>query len=173
MTWDPAISRKINVAFEADDVAEFVRSLRKLPEYMRYKDGTDLWMWRAAIDGNLPMLQALVCLGLGVNESNKVDKSTDPPTQLEGPILDASAQGHALVVKWLLDHGAKINYCVNGKNRCLPLKFAAINGHLEVVKLLVEHGADVNSSWNGTTAIQQAETYGHQEIVDYLRSHTS
>ncbi len=51
MTWDPAISRKINVAFEADDVAEFVRSLRKLPEYMRYKDGTDLWMWRAAIDG--------------------------------------------------------------------------------------------------------------------------
>lgn len=171
--WDAAISRKINVAYEADDVAKFVRQLRKLPEYKRCQDGTDLWMWRAAINGNLPMLQALVGLGLDVNLSKDIYNPENPFSQIEGPILNACAQGHVHVIKWLLDQGAKINYSINGKIRCLPLKFAAINAHLNVVKLLVEHGTDVNSVWNGTAAAQQAETYGHQEIADYLRTHAS
>ena len=173
MAWDPKICRKINVAFEADDKDEFVRLLSTHPEYLRSEKGTDLWMWCAAQDGNLSMLQTIVNLGVDINESKDAYNPDDPLLQVEGPILQAASEGHANVVKWLLDHGAKINYCVNGKNRCLPLKFAAINGHLEVVKLLVEHGADVNSTWNGTTAIQQAETYGHQEIVDYLRPYSS
>ena len=87
MAWDPAISRKINVAFEAGDAAKFLRQLRKLPQYLRCEDGTDLWMWRAAQEGSLTLLQAAVYLGVDVNESKDIYNPDNPFSQAEGPIL--------------------------------------------------------------------------------------
>ena len=170
MAWDPAVSRQINVPFEQGDVKEFTRLLLVHPEYLRHADGTDLWMWRAAMHGQIPLLQALIDLGLDVNEPRDREDPDDPFYTPEGPILQAASEGHVDVVRWLLEHGAKINYIVQGKPRCLPLMQAASNGHYNVVKLLVEHGADINATWNRTNSVTQAEDYGHLQIRDYLRS---
>jgi ankyrin repeat protein len=170
MSWDPSISRIINVPFEAGDLVEFTRLLRAHPEYLRHVDGTDLWMWRAAMGGQLPFVQALVDLGLDVNVPKDREDPDDPYSCPEGPILQAASEGHLNVVRWLLDHGAKINYVVQGKPRCLPLMRAAGNGHIDVVKLLVEHGADVHATWKGVNALTHAYNYGQQSVSDYLRS---
>jgi uncharacterized protein len=157
-------------AFEAGDAAEFARLIGPHPGLLRDTDGTDQWMWRAAMHGRLPMLQTLVSLGLDVNESPDVFDAENPFCQVEGPILQAAGDGHLEVVRWLLERGAKINFMVNGKNRCLPLLRAATNGHLEVVKLLVENGADIHFTHNGHTPLSQAVNYGHPDIAEYLRS---
>jgi hypothetical protein len=110
---------------------------------------------------------------MDVNESKDSKDSEDPDNpfyQAEGPIAQAASEGHSSIVRWLLDHGAKINYIVNGKRRCVPLVFAAQAGHIDVVKLLVEYGADIHAKTGGTDAITQAEDYGHFAIRDYLRS---
>lgn len=170
MTHDPEISRRIYAALHANDVETFRRLLSDHPEFLRHDDGTDRWMWQAAMDGNLPLLEALISLGVDVNEPKDPPDPDDPDAQVEGPILWAASEGHLDVVRWLLQHGAKINYVVDGKPRSLPLQFAATNGHLAVVKLLVENGADIDGSWNGTNAIRQAEDYGHPQVRDYLLS---
>lgn len=127
-------------------------------------------MWAAAIRGRLPVVQVFVELGLDVNLAKDVEDPEDPFCTVEGPVLHAAAEGHLEVVRWLLDHGAKINYVVSGQVRCLPLLRAAVNGHLDVVKLLIERGADIDATWNGHSALTQARDYGHAGVVDYLRS---
>ena len=49
----------------------------------------------------------------------------------------ASANAQALMVQWLIDHGAHI---VNGGNYA-PLKVASMSGHTEVVRILIKEGA--------------------------------
>lgn len=171
MDIDPQMFIPIKQAFDANDIAEFRRLIAVHPEHLRdVRDGTDCWMWPSAMDGNLEMLQALIELGLGVDESKDVPDPDNPFCTFEGPILHAAMEGHVEIVRWLLEKGAKINYTVNGQVRCLPLLDAARNGHLEVVKMLVEHGADLNFQFNGHTPASQADGYGHPEVAAYLRS---
>lgn len=167
---DHDVSMSAGMAFDAGNLVEFRSLLRAYPELLRGSDGRDRWMWQAAIIGNLPFLQCLVGLGQDVNESMDVPDPEDPFCQFEGPILHAAGEGHLEVVRWLLEQGAKINYTVNGKIRCLPLLRAASYGHLEVAKLLVDHGADIHAAFNGHTPLSQAVNYGHPEVAEYLRS---
>jgi ankyrin repeat protein len=120
--------------------------------------------------GRLSVMQSLVDLGVDVNTPKDSQDADDPFYTPEGPILQAAAEGHLEVVRWLLDNGARINFIVQGKNRCLPLLQAAANGHIDVVKILVQHGADIHSSWNGLNAVQLAENYGHSDVRDHLLS---
>ena len=159
-------------AFGQSNVAEFVRLVKAYPQYLRDEDdGTDQWMWSAAIDGNLPMIEGLIDLGMDINETADNDDDPENPFyQAEGAILQAAANGHLELVRWMLSHGARINYVVHGSPRCLPLVQASTEGHLDVVKLLVEHGADIHSTWRGINPATQAEDYGHREVLEYLRS---
>jgi uncharacterized protein len=162
----------INIPFEANDLDEFARLLRANPQYLVQENGADLWLWRASVDGRLDAIKVLV-RGLDVNtphDSKDQDKPDNPFYQPEGAIEEAASKGHLEVVRWLLEHGARINYVVHGKPRCLPLLSAAMFGHLDVVKLLVKHGADINGTCNGLNAITQAEDLGHFDIRDYLHS---
>jgi ankyrin repeat protein len=130
-------------------------------------------MWEAAINGQLPLVECLVGLGQDVNERKDAVDPDDPDCsfcQVEGPIVQAAGEGHVELVRWLLEHGARINYTVNGKVRCLALLRAATNGHLEVVKLLIASGAAIRASFNGHTPLSQAVAYGHAAVADYLRS---
>lgn len=125
---------------------------------------TDL-LRHAATNNNVSMVSLLVECGADVNAPESADKP-------EGVILDASREGAADVVRWLLDHGATVNHRVGGITRCLALTGAACDGHLDVVKLLVERGgADVNAVWAGQNALSFALMYGQKSVEKYLRTH--
>lgn len=168
MTWDKARVREINRVYRSGDLDEFTRMLRETPEYLRTREGGDRWLRKAAQHGNLDFLQALIELGLDVNEPEY--PPDDDLHEPEGPIALAATFGHLEMVEWLLANGAEINFELNGERRCIPLVSAATNGHLEIVKLLVEHGADVHATYNGVNAIGQAKTYGKTEVYEYLTS---
>ncbi|HKB42189.1 MAG TPA: ankyrin repeat domain-containing protein [Gemmataceae bacterium] len=170
---DAEVSVAVYTAFNGRDVAEFCRLLRKHPEFLRHEDGTDRWMWQAAMDGYLPLVECLADLGQDVNEPKDAMDPDDPDCsfcQVEGPIVQAAGEGHLEVVRWLLARGARINFTINGKRRCLPLLDAATKGHLDVVKLLVDNGADIHASFNRHTPLSQAVNYGHPVVAEYLRS---
>src|SRR5262245_54904719 len=95
--------------------------------------GRDLLSY-AARRNNVEMVSLLVELGGDINDPAGESKP-------EGVIDDAAGTGAIHVVKWLLDHGAKINQEVGGVTRCWPLTGAVVEGHLDVVKLLVVRGA--------------------------------
>ena len=118
--------------------------------------------------GNIALLQLLVDLGMDVNESKDRWDPDDPFCLVEGPICLAASEGQLATVRWLLEHGARIDFVVQGQPRCLPLTWAATAGHLDIVKLLVEHGANIQGSWCNTNALMQAEGYGRQDVRDYL-----
>jgi ankyrin repeat protein len=170
---DTEVSVAVYAAFHDRDVAQFSRLLREHPEFLRHEDGTDRWMWQAAINGQLPLVECLVGLGQDVNEPKDPVDPSDPDCsfrQVEGPIVQAAGEGHLEIARWLLARGARTNFTINGKLRCLPLLDAAANGHLDIVKLLVESGADIHASFDGHTALSQALDYGHPAVAEYLRS---
>src|SRR5262245_28561110 len=118
MEWDAATYGQLHEAFDAGRTEQFRRLLATHPEYLRESDGTDRWMWRAAIHGKLPIIQALVEVGMDVNEDHSTSDPNDPFYAPEGAIVEAASKGHLEVVRWLLDHGARINYVVHGQPRC-------------------------------------------------------
>jgi hypothetical protein len=162
---DESILPKIQAAIERGDGAA-VRDL-----VTRHRDGLweagwlDAFLRFVAGSDNVELLALLVELGAEINPSH--DPKFRGP---EGAILNAAGNGAVNAVRWLLDHGAVLNYEVDGETRCLPLSRAAWQGYLEIVKLLVEHGADINAVWSGQNALSFAIMYGQKEVEAYLRS---
>ena len=82
------------------------------------------------------------------------------------PITDAAFNGHADIVKFLLDHGADANILSATNHRHRPLhrvvehkkSIAKTSHHLDVVKVLLENGGDVNArgTWCHVTPIALA-----------------
>jgi ankyrin repeat protein len=69
------------------------------------------------------------------------------------PLLFAVRQGHADVVKALVEGGADVNQ-VNPGDRSTPLTVATINGHFDIGAYLLEKGADPNlATDNGVTPL--------------------
>lgn len=79
----------------------------------------------------------------------------------------------------LLDHGADANEMEAdpkelGRPRAsftgTPLHRAVRDGSVEAVRCLLAHGADVSApSWSGLTALEAAEMYQRQDVVDELK----
>jgi ankyrin repeat protein len=157
----------LHAALRNDDIAEFARLLALYPECRYDGAGDDWWMNYAAMDGKLWAVELLVDQGADVN---KPSNSTDSVPSPEGPIVYAADNGHATVVRYMLDRGAVVNHLIDGRVRCQALVGAAIWGHLDVAKLLVERGAEVNAVWAEMTPLDRAELHGQHEVVSYLRS---
>ena len=109
--------------------------------------------WRlstAAGNGNLPQVQKLLADGADIDLT---------PTDWEGsgsgfpPLLLAAQEGHEDVVKFLLDHGAKTEVCVEDT----PLLVAVIKGHYNITKMLLEHGANPNIRGEGTPLLDAVD----------------
>ncbi|PKL43680.1 MAG: hypothetical protein CVV41_07870 [Candidatus Riflebacteria bacterium HGW-Riflebacteria-1] len=85
----------------------------------------------------------------------------------ETPLHLASAGGHALTVRHLLDKGAAID-ATNDFLRT-PLHYAATMGHLAIVKTLCEAKANIHAlDARGTTPLHDAAAAGHRKIYNYL-----
>ena len=148
----------------AGDAQSFERLIRERPEFLRRPDGSEAWLMEASQLGVLPAVQALVELGIDVNES----RDQNDPTEVALGI--AAALGHVDVVEWLLNHDAEVNIKWKGQQTCFPLFGAARHGHVEIVKLLIDRGANTDFIWNGRNVVMEASTYGKKEVVEYLKS---
>jgi len=75
--------------------------------------------------------------------------------ELEDKLIKAAQEGHADVVRALLDKGADVN--AKRRDGWTALMIAANNGHADVVHALLDKGADVNAKDNdGVTALMAA-----------------
>eukprot|EP00913_Durusdinium_trenchii_P035301 g33031.t1 len=166
--WNLQMYRKAAVFFREDELDLFRAFIQEHPQYLFDDDGVHVWMSKAAHHGDIAKMELLVELGVDVNITKY--PTDDPDTEPEGAIQQAADFGHLEAVRWLLDHGAEINFEFKGERRCWPLVGAATRGHLEIVKLLVERGADLEARMGGVYALSQAETYGRFEVRDYLLS---
>ena len=84
---------------------------------------------------------------------------------VETPLIEAAANGHADVVKLLIQSGADVN--LQGEAWYGPLHRACENGHVEVAKILLENGADVNL-FHHHRPIHYAVMNGNTELAEIL-----
>jgi hypothetical protein len=72
-------------------------------------------------------------------------------------------------VELLIKAGGKVNAATRGA--ASPLMHAAFRNRLKNVRLLVQHGAEIGyRDANNDSALSLAETEGHVEMANYLRS---
>jgi ankyrin repeat protein len=89
------------------------------------------------------------------------------------PLLVATQNGHAEVVKVLIAHGADPNLAKTDHG-ATPLHFASYQGNLEIVQELISHQAELNvtlTNKHGATPLHLASQNGHLEIVKELITH--
>ena len=84
-----------------------------------------------------------------------------------GQLHAASAGGHLIIVRLILDTGANVN--AEGRHFGNALQAASEGGHEAVVRLLLNRGADVNArgGWY-VTALHVASERGHEAVVQLL-----
>ncbi len=110
-----------------------------------------------AWEGNIPMMELFVSRGADINKVNSYG---------EQALLHAAWKGRLEAVRWLVEHGARLN---REGNEWAALHYAAFNGHPEIVAYLLGRGADVNAlSTNGSTPLMMAAREGKESIARTL-----
>ncbi len=158
----------ITLAIEQDNADEVERLLRANSALLKQGFGVGTILHYAAQCGSLNCVKRLVALGMDVN-ATKHPGYPEPP---EGPIWNATFEGHLAVVKWLLENGAKSNCLLlsTGETRNFALVQAVEDNRLDIVRLLVQYGADVNVHFADQAPLSVAEDCGHTEMAAFLRS---
>ena len=148
------------------DYAGIRQLLTENPEYFNDpKCRADMMLYAAMYNSTPDLVALLHELGVDLN----ICRPDDP---IDRPLYTAANTDHWETVRWLVEHGAEINYEVgNREPRCVALGTVIRAGRLDIVKLLVEAGAvlDVCDRRN-KTPLAWAIDYGQTEIADYLRS---
>ena len=125
------------------------------PDFEGRVIGTGLMI--AAWEGNIPMMELFVARGADIDKTNSFG---------EQALLHAAWKGHLAAVRWLAEHGARLNR--QGKEWA-ALHYAAFAGHAAVVSYLLERGADINAlSTNGSTPLMMAAREGKEAIAGAL-----
>ncbi len=164
---ETALVKDLFEALRNGKVARVQQILTQNPEALRTRYKCEDLLYNAAHFDNVEMVAMLVGLGFDVN----CPFST---FIFERPIDAAVHEGQANVARWLLEHGAKVNFEHKGKIRT-ALETPAMDGNLKMVKLLVEYmvksGEDLNAAcYEDNTPLDLAEAWGHEDVAEYLRS---
>jgi ankyrin repeat protein len=103
---------------------------------------------KAVKSNNLELAAQAIARGEDVNQTDNSGNSL---------IIVSSADGHAAMVKLLLDNGADIK-AVDSGMKATALHASAYLGHPEVMKTLIEYGIDIDAQgpYNGYTALHDA-----------------
>lgn len=110
-----------------------------------------------AWEGNIPMMELFVARGADVDKTNSLG---------EQALLHAAWKGHLAAVRWLVEHGARLN---RQGQEWAALHYAAFAGRAEIAGYLLERGADVNAlSPNGSTPLMMAAREGREAIAKAL-----
>lgn len=117
----------------------------------------DKALMAAAASGDLTLVRRLLTEGALANTTDAWGSS---------PLLLAAREGHAPVVRGLVDGGAH----VAGRGGDMPpLAAAALRGHAHVVRLLLQLGADPQAGGgNGQSALMNAVMADRLEVVRIL-----
>lgn len=111
----------------------------------------------AALHGELQMVEFLIARKAEVNKTGWA------------PLHFAAANGHADIVRYLLEHHAYID--AESPNRTTPLMMAARQGHPTVATLLVEEGADPTLRNDADfTAARYASNGGNAKLASWLEA---
>jgi ankyrin repeat protein len=147
-------------ALENNDVQEAKRLLAAHPLQLREMTPFGTWLHYVAGEGNLDLVEHLIGLGLDVNA----------PDHREGrlPVDAAASNGHADVVRYLLDNGSQLDTSSETRN---PLIGAIMGRSVEVVRLLLERGIDATVKYGPKTATGFALWQGQREIASVIAYH--
>jgi ankyrin repeat protein len=119
-------------------------------------------LYDAAVTGNINAVNEKINLGANVNWANLNFFGNTP-------LIAASRQGHANVVKTLLQHWADVNKANNDLET--PIFKATESGNVAIVEMLIFHGADVNKkNYEGYTPLHRA-AFAEQspmKITEYI-----
>lgn len=125
---------------------------------------SEMPLWVAAKLGRNSLVDSAI-------EAAKTDSSIDldavDPTIGRTPLHYASSQGHASIVKNLLNAGADVNR--RDQYGRTPIQLAAMYGHAAIARAILAHQADVNVTdrW-GKSPLDSAESGGHYKIAVLL-----
>ena len=109
----------------------------------------------ASLHGELPVVKSLIARGAEVNKTGWT------------PLHWAAANGHAEVVRYLLERHAYID--AESPNQTTPLMMAARQLHPTTVRLLIDEGADPTPrNQSGHTAAEYARLAGDPKLAELL-----
>ncbi len=117
------------------------------------------------VQQNLDLVQLLIELGANVNGTCSSDWK---------PLMLAARDGRLETVRFLVEHGAEVNYLASGAVYRSALDAAARaerggTNYLEIVGFLLDHGADPNGpSPEGASPLHNAVRSGNPRVVQLL-----
>lgn len=138
---------------------ELLKALLSRGADLEAKDRWAKWtpLHCAACEGHAPVVEYLIRQGAKVEA---------PGHYNQGILYTAAMQGHADVVRLLCDAGADVEATTSWGYS--PLHAAARNGHLEAVKALLNASARINRVCKGSTALDDAVSYGKEDVALFL-----
>lgn len=115
----------------------------------------------AVNEGKLPIVKKYI-------EGKKVD--INATYFAWSPILMAASKGQFQILKYLVEHGADINY-THPITKMNAFHHAAFDGRADIVKFLASKGADINKRMKGgVSIIRVVKENGDTKMVDLLLS---
>ncbi|MDB9310437.1 ankyrin repeat domain-containing protein [Aphanizomenon sp. CS-733/32] len=134
------------------------------PEVAAFTANLDTELIQAVQNNQLSVVQSLLAIGANVNIRDK-----DAKGHLT-PLMIATQQGNAEMVRLLLDSGAD-PYMLDSASGDSVLHQACQGGSVDVLQLLIEAGAFVNAvspTGNHETPLHHALQHGHQACAEVL-----
>ena len=129
----------------------YLKIIKKLIDYGADVRADDDYAFRTAAENN--------CLNVVKYLKDTFDVNIEADDN--SAIKEASFNGHAEMVLYLIENGANVN-----AERGMALINAANSNHLDVVKLLIKHGASVKE--DDSEALKIASRCGNFEVVKFL-----